>query len=74
MNLREKASEQLLQSGAEMSVEHYEMTQRAEADHVRVDGFNDEAHVLLLTGWISRVKLRLAQLLRPRKRAVHPDW
>ncbi|MDT7578096.1 MAG: hypothetical protein QOH17_4429, partial [Pseudonocardiales bacterium] len=35
--MRQQASDRLLESAVELSVDRYEMQQRAEADHVRLD-------------------------------------
>jgi len=68
--LRERASDRLLRSGVELSVDRYEMAERARADKVSQDAFTDEASVLLLTGWVSSFKLWLAGRIRPRQRVV----
>lgn len=72
--LRESASDRLLHSGVELSVDRYEMAQRARADGAPEDGFTQESSVLLMTGWISRFTLWLARRIRPSRKAVRQRW
>lgn len=72
--LRESVSDRLLRSGVELSVDRYEMTQRASADRAPVDAFSQESSVLLLTGWVSASKLWLAGRIRPRRKSVSQEW
>jgi hypothetical protein len=72
--LRENASDRLLRSGVELSVDRYEMAQRARVDGAPEDGFTQESSVLLLTGWVSGLKLWLARRIRPRRKAVRQSW
>ena len=70
-DLRQRMSDRLLRSGVELSVDRYEMAERARADRAPVDAFSDESSVLLLTGWASRFNLWMARQIRPR---VHRQW
>jgi hypothetical protein len=70
-DLRERVSDRLLRSGVELSVDRYEMAERARADRAPVDAFSEESSVLLLTGWVSRFHLWLAGRIRPR---VPREW
>jgi hypothetical protein len=70
-DLRQRMSDRLLRSGVELSVDRYEMAERARADLAPVDAFSDESSVLLLTGWVSRFNLWMARQIRPR---VHRQW
>jgi hypothetical protein len=72
--MRQQASDRLLESAVELSVDRYEMQQRAEADHVRLDPFAQEAQVLMLTGWVGRLRLWLARAIRPRVRGSRQEW
>lgn len=65
---------ELLHSAVELSVDRYEMEQRANADNARLDPFADEAHVLLLTGWLGKLKLGLARFIRPRVKSARHEW
>jgi hypothetical protein len=60
-----------LRSGVELSVDRYEMAQRACVDRVSEDAFTEEASVLLLTG---RFKLWLAGRIRPRQKIMRQGW
>jgi hypothetical protein len=72
--MRQQASDRLLESAVELSVDRYEMQQRAEADHVRLDPFAQEAQVLMLTGWVGSLRLWLARVIRPRVRSSRQKW
>lgn len=72
--MREAVSNRLLRSGAGLSVDRYEMARRGEADQHVPGVFTDEAQVLLLTGWVSRAQIWLAQKVRPRRRVADWTW
>ena len=72
--LRQSASDRLLRSGVELSVDRYEMAERARADGAPQDAFTEEASLLLLTGWVSRFKLWLAGRIRPRQKITRQRW
>ena len=73
-DLRQRMSDRLLRSGVELSVDRYEMAQRAHADRAPVDAFTEESSVLLLTGLVSRFTLWLALRIRPRQKVLRQNW
>ncbi|MDT7575900.1 MAG: hypothetical protein QOH17_2233, partial [Pseudonocardiales bacterium] len=43
-------------------------------DQARLDPFAQEAQVLMLTGWVGRLRLWPARVIRPRVRSSSQYW